>query len=111
MLALENLHDFLELILLPKYSFFNNKDKEFDLASAISVKSGYNINTPLHHAAMRDNWQCFKILREAGAYMRVFNLRGWTPLQLGSHKSKYFKMLRKELKAKELEDTVACDPI
>jgi hypothetical protein len=60
---------------------------------------------------MKDNWRCFKILKEHGANMHNFNFRGWAPLQLASHKIKYFKQLRKEIKSKELKDMVEKDPV
>lgn len=81
------------------------------LKEAISVKSGYNINTPLHHSAMRDNKECYKILIDNGADSTIFNYRGWEPLQLASHKVRFFKNLRDQIKAKELEDVVMCDPL
>ena len=43
--------------------------------------------------------------------MKKFNYRGWTPLQLASHKVKYFSEIRKELKLEELEDCVRTDNI
>jgi hypothetical protein len=109
MLCLENQPEFLELILLPNYSYFNSKRK-FEIKEAISLTSGFGVNTPIHHACLRNHFECFKLLFDMGAPLDVVNYRGWTPLQLAESKDK-FKDIKKEIKTKEMVECVSFEPI
>lgn len=116
LLALENNPDMLELVLLPQYKFkkfgFRLKLKlkfsrrKFNLGEALSMASGFGVNTALHHSALRDHFKCFEILKNYGAKLDVVNYRGWTPLQLSSSKVKYFREFRDQKKLKEMNELV-----
>ncbi|MCC6005912.1 MAG: ankyrin repeat domain-containing protein, partial [Thermofilum sp.] len=43
------------------------------------------LNTPLHLAALVDNWEVAELLIEKGAYVNARNNRGWTPLHIAAY--------------------------
>ena len=111
MLCLENNHRILELLMMPTYEFIGIKPREFNLKEALSVTSGFGINTALHHAAIHNSFRCFKLLRKKGLSLKDVNYRGWTPVQLSFSKVRYFKHLRQEIRRDELIRVASFDPV
>ena len=104
--------DMLALILLPTYSYHRSaRNRKFDLKEALMVDSGYSSNTPLHHAAIRNNWKCFKLLIEAGVDDQEINFRGWLPAQLSSSRVSYFREFKYQKRKKEIYNCVTYDPL
>lgn len=104
--------DMLVFLLKFKYKFYNSKRKrKFDLGEALSVTSGYGVNTALHHCASRDNRKCYQILIDHGIDKNVVNYRGWVALQLTSPKMKFFRNHKKRERAKNILDCVTHDKV
>ena len=80
-LCIENLYDLMKLLLSSKYSYFKSK-REFDMSKVLNTPSGFNINTPAHHACIFRNSNCLKLLVVNKVPLNRTNFRGWSALQL-----------------------------